>query len=217
MASPAAIDRRLTSRMTTTLRGGCVRDGMEPTTMPPPGGRGGAPNAYRLSPRACTLLGYSQARRRETHLSHTLDAVEAVCALVRSAAPDTRAVPDTHPVQAWLTEPMARHVLGGDVHPDAVVVIQLHGRSAVMCIEIDEATEHMPGDSAQVAALRPKPPRSTGMASAANSPCAVARVVAGSGCSPGALCRPHRANVGRRAGCAPSAQARRLDVSAHQP
>jgi hypothetical protein len=35
-------------------------------------------------------------------------------------------------------------VLGGDVHPDAIVALDLAGGSAVVCLEVDEATQHGP-------------------------------------------------------------------------
>ena len=55
--------------------------------MPPAGTRGGAPHAYRLSPAAAERLGYVRARMRGPgYLAHTLDSVEAVCALVAAAA-----------------------------------------------------------------------------------------------------------------------------------
>jgi len=47
-------------------------------------------------------------------------------------------------MQAWLTAPMAAKVFGGRVEPDGVVVLQLSERSAVLCIELDEGTEHHP-------------------------------------------------------------------------
>ena len=39
---------------------------------------------------------------------------------------------------------MTDGVLPAEVRPDSVVVIQLAGGSAVLCLEIDEATEHSP-------------------------------------------------------------------------
>ncbi len=47
-------------------------------------------------------------------------------------------------MQAWLTAPMAAKVFGGRVEPDGVVVLQLREQSAVVCIELDEGTEHHP-------------------------------------------------------------------------
>jgi len=39
---------------------------------------------------------------------------------------------------------MAAKVFGGRVEPDGVVVLQLREHSAVLCIELDEGTEHHP-------------------------------------------------------------------------
>lgn len=106
-----------------------------------PPAHGGAPLAYRVSVRGRERLGYP-ARRKEgvTHLRHTLDTVEAVCALVGEDRDDLAALP----VTLWLTESMSRDVLGGDVHPDAIVALDHAGGSAVVCLEVDEATQHGP-------------------------------------------------------------------------
>jgi len=98
--------------------------------------RGGIPVVYRLSRRGSKRLGYIDTRTGGvSRVRHTLDIVDAVCALVRSAPGS---------VQLWLTEPMTDGVLPADVRPDSVVVVQLAGGSAVLCLEIDEATEHSP-------------------------------------------------------------------------
>lgn len=112
---------------------------VERALLPP--ARGGAPVAYRVSVRGRERLGYP-ARRKEgvTHLRHTLDTVEAVCALVGADRDDPAALP----VMLWLTESMSRDVLGGDVHPDAIVALDHAGASAVVCLEVDEATQHGP-------------------------------------------------------------------------
>ncbi len=112
---------------------------VERALLPP--AHGGAPIAYRVSVRGRERLGYP-ARQREgvTHLRHTLDTVEAVCALVG----DNRDDPAALPVALWLTESMSRDVLGGDVHPDAIVALDHAGGSAVVCLEVDEATQHGP-------------------------------------------------------------------------
>ena len=112
---------------------------VERALLPP--AHGGAPVAYRVSVRGRERLGYP-ARQREgvTHLRHTLDTVETVCALVG----DDRDDPAALPVARWLTESMSRDVLGGDVHPDAIVALDHAGGSAVVCLEIDEATQHGP-------------------------------------------------------------------------
>jgi len=39
---------------------------------------------------------------------------------------------------------MAAKVFGGRVEPDGVVVLQVSAQSAVLCIELDEGTEHHP-------------------------------------------------------------------------
>jgi hypothetical protein len=112
---------------------------VERALLPP--AHGGAPVAYRVSVRGRERLG-SPARRNEgvTHLRHTLDTVEAVCAFVGSERDD----PAVMPVGLWLTESMSRDVLGGDVHPDTIVAFDHAGGSAVICLEVDEATQHGP-------------------------------------------------------------------------
>lgn len=112
---------------------------VERALLPP--AHGGAPVAYRVSVRGRERLGYP-ARRTEgvTHLRHTLDSVETVCALVGEDRDDPAALP----VTLWLTESMSRDVLGGDVHPDAIVALDHAGGSAVLCLEVDEATQHGP-------------------------------------------------------------------------
>jgi len=106
--------------------------------------RGGIPVAYRLSRRGSKRLGYVDTRTGGvSRVRHTLDIVDTVSALVRSAPGS---------VQLWLTEPMTDGVLLPDVRPDSIVVVQLDGRSAVMCLEIDEATEHSPTIRTRVAA-----------------------------------------------------------------
>lgn len=104
-----------------------------------PPARGGIPVAYRVSVRGRERLGYP-SRRKEgvTHLRHTLDTVESVCALVG----EDRDNPAALPVALWLTGSMSRDVLGGDVHPDTILVLVLAGGSAVVCLEVDEATQH---------------------------------------------------------------------------
>lgn len=104
---------------------------------------GGIPVAYRLSRRGSKRLGYVDTRTGGvSRVRHTLDIVDAVCSLVRSAPG----------LQLWLTEPMTGGVMPPDVRPDSIVVVQLDGRSAVLCLEIDEATEHSPMIRARLAA-----------------------------------------------------------------
>ncbi|HEV8280919.1 MAG TPA: replication-relaxation family protein, partial [Candidatus Limnocylindrales bacterium] len=98
--------------------------------------RGGIPVAYRITRRGSKRLGYHDTRTGGvSRVRHSLDIVDAVCALVRSAPGS---------VQLWLTEPMTDGVLPADVRPDSVVVLQVDGVSAALCLEIDEATEHSP-------------------------------------------------------------------------
>jgi hypothetical protein len=100
---------------------------VERALLPP--AHGGIPVAYRVSVRGRERLGYP-ARRKEgvTHLRHTLDTVETVCALVGEDRDDPAALP----VALWLTESMSRDVLGGDVHPDAILALDRAGGSAVV-------------------------------------------------------------------------------------
>lgn len=105
--------------------------------------RGGIPVAYRMTRRGSKRLGYVDTRTGGVgRVRHSLDIVDAVCALVRSAP---------GAVQLWLTEPMTDGVLTG-VRPDSIVVVHLDGGSAVLCLEIDEATEHAPTIRGRLAA-----------------------------------------------------------------
>jgi hypothetical protein len=98
--------------------------------------RGGIPVAYRITRRGSKRLGYVDTRTGGvTRVRHTLDIVETVCAFVR-CTPGA--------VQLWLTEPMTGGLLPADVRPDSIVVLQLAPGSSVLCLEIDEATEHAP-------------------------------------------------------------------------
>src|SRR6266545_285192 len=100
--------------------------------------RGGAELAYRLSDRARRRLGDVATRSRGSNrLGHTLDIVETICALV-SANGDPRR---NSPVQLWLDEPNAATVLGTPPFPDSVVALECEGRSGIVCLEIDEATQ----------------------------------------------------------------------------
>jgi Replication-relaxation len=106
--------------------------------------RGGIPVAYRITRRGSKRLGYHDTRTGGvSRIRHSLDIVDAVGALVRSAQGS---------VQVWLTEPMTEGVLPADVQPDSVVVLQVDGGSAVLCLEIDEATEHSPTIRARLGA-----------------------------------------------------------------
>jgi protein involved in plasmid replication-relaxation len=100
--------------------------------------RGGAELAYRLSDRARRRLGDVATRSRGSNrLGHTLDIVETICALA-SANGDPR---HSSPVQLWLDEPNAATVLGTPPYPDSVVALEFEGRSGIVCLEIDEATQ----------------------------------------------------------------------------
>ncbi|MBA3779224.1 MAG: replication-relaxation family protein [Chloroflexi bacterium] len=111
---------------------------LERAALPPAGLQGGSAYAYRLSRPCLARLGYRRVSRGGTaYLGHTLDAVEAVCSLVRSGNPES-----SPRVQAWLTEAMALGVLGAAPAPDAIVVVGSASGSAVVCLEVDEATQH---------------------------------------------------------------------------
>lgn len=123
---------------------------LERASIPPPA-RGGVELAYRLSRRAQRRLGdYSRRARGSNRLGHTLDIVETVCALV-TAHGDARIA---SPVQAWLTEATARAYLGGPPYPDSVVVLADGERSAVLCLEIDRATQRLAAIEGKLAAYR---------------------------------------------------------------
>lgn len=106
--------------------------------------RGGIPIAYRLSRRGMTRLGYTDRRLGGIgRLRHQLDVVACICALVR-AEPDL--------VQAWLPELIASDAGLDPARPDSVVALQTTEGSAVLGLEIDEATEHAPQIRAKLAA-----------------------------------------------------------------
>ncbi len=106
----------------------------------PPTNRGGAPLALRVSARARRRLGWQPLTRIRagTQLRHSLNIVETVCALVRATPADAEPL-----VQLWHPECNATALLPS-VYPDSVVVLQARGGSAVLYLEIDEATEHGP-------------------------------------------------------------------------
>ena len=106
----------------------------------PPSSRGGAPYAFRVSPRGRRRLGYDPLTRSRagTQLRHSLNGVETVCALLNTGAGAAEPL-----VQGWLSEVMA-HDLLPKVYPDAVVVLQAPTGSAVLCLEIDQNTERCP-------------------------------------------------------------------------
>lgn len=116
----------------------------------PPRRRGAAELAYRLSRRAQRQLGDPSRRVRGSNkLGHTLDIVETVCALV-TAHGDPRTA---SPVQAWLTEATARTYLGPP-YPDSVVALADGDRCAVLCLELDRATQRLAAIEAKLAAYR---------------------------------------------------------------
>jgi hypothetical protein len=106
----------------------------------PPSTRGGAPLAFRVSAKARRRLGYLSLTRFRagTQLRHSLNVVETVCALVRATPPS-----DEPLVQLWYPEYNASDLLPA-VYPDSVVALQAPSGSAVLCLEIDEGTEHGP-------------------------------------------------------------------------
>ncbi len=101
---------------------------------------GTSPYAYRLSPVVRLRLGASGRRPAgPTILHHTLDAVTVVSVLVAHG----RNEPEP-PVQAWLPERMLGGLnLGAGIAPDGLVVLQVDGRSGVLCLEVDEGTQHV--------------------------------------------------------------------------
>ena len=110
-------------------------------TVPLQARRGGVPVAYRLTRKAMRRLGYDDERIGGfAHIRHALDGLEAVCALVRAAR--TEQVPTA--VELWLPESIAGDAGLLPARPDGVVVLERDGRSAVLCLEIDEASEHAP-------------------------------------------------------------------------
>jgi hypothetical protein len=108
----------------------------------PPVTRGGAPFAFRISPRGRRRLHYERLTRGRagTQIRHSLNGVETVCALLAAQQGEL----DPGPVlTAWLTESMCHDTLRG-VYPDGLLAVAGPTGSAIMCIEIDEATEHGP-------------------------------------------------------------------------
>ena len=128
-------------------------------TVPLQARRGGVPVAYRLTRKAMRRLGYDDERIGGfAHIRHALDGVEAVCALVRAAR--TEPVPTS--LELWLPELTVGDAGLLPARPDGVVVLQRGDCSAVVCLEIDESTEHGPqirsklDDWARVFAVRPE-------------------------------------------------------------
>ncbi len=121
---------------------------LERSGLPPPTGIGGSPYAYRLAPAAIARLGYAaRPWRGPGYVGHTLDAVEAVCALVRSTGPEDRPA-----VLRWLPESIVVDVLPRGPAADAVVVIAADAGPATVCLEVDEGNQHLGAIGAKVRA-----------------------------------------------------------------
>ena len=134
-------ERTAQDRLLELWRSGALERSTDPRS-----GRGTATYAYRTSQSTRAHLGTREPRASSLYLRHTLDIVDAVCAL---AAPDA----DTpRPVQAWLTERMSADLPGPGIRPDSVVAVQAGESSAVLCIEMDEGTQHAPVIRARLAA-----------------------------------------------------------------
>lgn len=89
-------------------------------------------------------LGYADRRLGGIgRLRHQLDVVASVCALVGA---------EPNPVQAWLPESIAADAGAEAVRPDSIVALQADRGSGVLCLEIDEATEHAPQIRSRLAA-----------------------------------------------------------------
>jgi len=109
---------------------------LERSAQPPKESQAGAPYAYRLSRACLRRLGYRRpAWRGPGYLEHALDAVDAVCGLVAAS-------PRGQLVQLWLPDRLTRTVLEPGPGPDAIVVMSSDSGSAVVCLEIDESTQH---------------------------------------------------------------------------
>ena len=104
--------------------------------------------AYRVSPSGHHRLGTRRTPAPATYVRHMLDTVDAVCNLNRS--PDR----EHPPVQLWLADSMTGDILGRFVRPDSIVVVTTEAGSAVLALEIDEATEHARTIRAKLAAYR---------------------------------------------------------------
>jgi hypothetical protein len=121
---------------------------LERAALPRPAGLGGAPFVYRLAPGAITRLGYAARRGRGPgYIAHTLNSVEAVCALVSSTDPDRDPA-----VLRWLPESIVADVLPDGPIADAVIVIAADDGPATVCLEIDEGNQHVAPISAKLSA-----------------------------------------------------------------
>lgn len=117
------------------------RTGLVERTALPPVERGGAPLVFRISRLGRRRLGYPRLTRAEAgmQLRHDLHVLDAVCSLL---CPHPLA-PDGYPIAAWCTPAMSTRFID-DVKPDALLALQLSTGSAVVCLEVDEGTEHAP-------------------------------------------------------------------------
>lgn len=123
---------------------------LERSRQPPAASQAGAPYAYRLSAACRRRLGAPRPRSRGPgYLGHTLDAVDAVCALVRTPARDGGSI-----VQLWLPERLAARILAPGPEPDAIVVLADDAGSGVLCLEIDEGSQHLAPIRAKLEAYR---------------------------------------------------------------
>ena len=123
---------------------------LERLLLPPAQAPGGAPYAYRLSSACLQRLGYARRPwRGPGYLAHTLDAVEAVRALVAASDPETDPL-----VTLWLPESIVDDGLLAGPAPDTIVVVNTRSGSGVLCLEIDEATQHVAPIRAKLHAYR---------------------------------------------------------------
>ena len=115
--------------------------GLVERTALPPVERGGAPLVFRISRLGRRRLHYPPLARAEAgmQLRHDLHVLDAICALLR---PHPLA-PDGYPISAWCTPAMSTRFIEL-VKPDALLAVQLTTGSAVVCLEVDEGTEHAP-------------------------------------------------------------------------
>ena len=109
---------------------------------------GRAEYAYRVGPSGHQRLGTRRTPAPATYVRHMLDTVEAARALNRSSDHEHP------PAQLWLADSMTGDVLGRFVRPDSIVVVTTEAGSAVLALEIDEATEHSRTIRAKFAAYR---------------------------------------------------------------
>lgn len=104
--------------------------------------------AYRVGSLGHQRLGTRLAPAPETYLRHTLDTVDAISAINRTS---DREHP---PVQLWLTDTMSSEILSRFVRPDSIALVTTEAGSAVLALEVDEATEHRRTIRAKLGAYR---------------------------------------------------------------